>query len=347
MNKYNKLLDTIANTYHIVRGGKESDERWKARVVYSLLGRMALASLSDDLEEDEVTPEVGEPISIAHFKGRIREILDSYLALYPELHTFFAAEPKTLCYESYDIFLKTGCIYHTAYRITSAAPGMARKDGVQLERGMPLERQQYISGLGAYWPESRAFEGAVLYPSVEEMFGLQEGTLSAFWSALVSNAVWSPLYAGESAEYLSHASLFRWDRTPSKGIDVSIARLGQPGGRLYYLYRIENGKLMGSQLPHWLVNDPFYDGMSFFTVVHACLAHYAQLPAIRYRVDGTIVQAVFVPLFPPAELYWIRLYSWPLSLSSCSSNYRGVFSFEVFQVVKRVLEQIGYQFTEE
>ena len=150
MNKYNKLLDTIANTYHIVRGGKESDERWKARVVYSLLGRMALASLSDDLEEDEVTPEVGEPISIAHFKGRIREILDSYLALYPELHTFFAAEPKTLCDESYDIFLKTGCIYHTAYRITSAAPGMARKDGVQLERGMPLERQQYISGLGAY-----------------------------------------------------------------------------------------------------------------------------------------------------------------------------------------------------
>ena len=93
----------------------------------------------------EVTPEVGEPISIAHFKGRIREILDSYLALYPELNTFFAAEPKTLCDESYDIFLKTGCIYHTAYRITSAAPGMARKDGVQLERGMPLERQQYIS----------------------------------------------------------------------------------------------------------------------------------------------------------------------------------------------------------
>ena len=175
MNKYNKLLDTIANTYHIARGDKESDERWKARVVYSLLGQMALASLLDDLEEDEVTHNVCEPISIAHFKGRICAVWESYLALYPELRTFFSAESKTLCDDIYDIFLKTGCIYHTAYRIASAAPSIARQGGVQFERGMPLERQQHISGLGAYLPEGDAFEKAVLYPSVREMFGLPLG----------------------------------------------------------------------------------------------------------------------------------------------------------------------------
>lgn len=347
MNKYNKLLDTIANTYHIARGAKESDERWKARAVYSLLGRMALASLSDDLEDEETAPKDCEPISIARFKGRICAVWESYLALYPELCTLFPAEPKALCDDIYDIFLKTGCIYHAAYRITSAVPSMARQGGVQFERGMPLERQQYISGLGAYLPEGNAFEKAVLYPSVREMFGLQEGTLSELWLALVSNATWSPLYTGESVEYLSHTPPFPWDRTPSKDTDVSIARMGQPGGRLYYLYHIEDGRPLGSQLPHWLVNDPFYNGATFRTVVHACLAHHAQLPAIRYKVDGATVQTAFVHLLPPAELYWIRLYSWPLSFANVFNDYKRVFNLEVFQAVKKVLEQTGYQFAEE
>lgn len=348
MNKYNKLLDKIADTYHIARGGKESDERWKARVVYSLLGRMALASLSDSLEENEVAPETGESISIAHFKGRIHEVFGSYLLLYLELKPPFSVEPSALCSEIYDIFLKTGCIYHTAYRVTSAAPAMARQCSVQLERGMPLERKQYVSGLGAYLPEHSAFEGTVLYPSVQEMFGLQRGTLSGLWTALEANAVWSPLYTGETVEYLSHTPPFQWSSTPFKDVDISVARLGQPGGWLYYLYRIENGQLLGSQLPHWLVNDPFYGGMAHRTVVHACLAYYAQLPAIRCKVEGATVQTTFAQflLLPPAELNWIKLYSWPVSFDSFPSDFKRVFSFEVFPTVKRVLEQIGYQFEE-
>lgn len=347
MNKYNKLLDKIADTYHIARGDKESDERWKARVVYSLLGRMALASLSDDLEENEVVPENGEIVSIAHFKGRIQEAFDSYLLLYPELNTLFPAESKALSGEIYDIFLKTGCIYHTAYRITSAAPAMTRQGGVQLERGMPLERKQYISGLGAYLAENTAFEGAILYSSAQEMFGLQEGTLSELWTALETNAVWSPLYMGENMEYLSHTPPFQWNSAPSKDVDISIARLGQPGGWLYYLYRMENGWILGSQLPHWLVNDPFYGGMAHRTVVHAYLAHYAQLPAIHYKAEGATIQTSFAQLLPPAELYWIRLYSWPLFFASFPSDFKRVFSLEMFQTVKEILEQIGYQFKEE
>lgn len=347
MNKYNKLLDAIANTYHIARGDKESDERWKARVVYSLLGRMALASLSDDLEENEVTPKDCEPISIAHFKDRICAIWKSYLTLYPELRTLFPAESKALCDDIYDIFLKTGCIYHTAYRITSATPSMARQGGVQFERGMPLERQQYISGLGAYLPEGDAFEKAVLYSSAQEMFGLQEGTLSELWSALAANAAWSPLYARESVEYLSHTPPFPWGRAPSKDIDVSIARLGLPGGRLYYLYHIEDGRPLVSQLPHWLVNDPFYGGTAFRTAACACLAYHTQLPAIRYRIDGVTVQAAFSRLLPPAELYWVKLYGWPLSFTDVFGDYKRVFVLEVFQAIKEVLEQIGYQFAEE
>ena len=45
MKKYNGLLAEIAREFHIEQGEAESMERWKARIVYSLLGRMAYASL--------------------------------------------------------------------------------------------------------------------------------------------------------------------------------------------------------------------------------------------------------------------------------------------------------------
>ena len=57
MKKYNGLLAEIAREFHIEQGEAESMERWKARIVYSLLGRMAYASLYDHLEEDEELPE--------------------------------------------------------------------------------------------------------------------------------------------------------------------------------------------------------------------------------------------------------------------------------------------------
>ena len=53
MKKYNGLLAEIAREFHIEQGEAESMERWKARIVYSLLGRMAYASLYDHLEENE------------------------------------------------------------------------------------------------------------------------------------------------------------------------------------------------------------------------------------------------------------------------------------------------------
>lgn len=94
MNKYHGLLEKIAGELHIECGEKESIENWKARIVYSLLGRMAYASLIDRLEEDEIAVESNEPVSITHFKRRICTILDSYLELYPEIGVLFLSEQK-------------------------------------------------------------------------------------------------------------------------------------------------------------------------------------------------------------------------------------------------------------
>ena len=76
MDKYNGLLLKVSRQYHILRGNQETSDEWKTRVVYSICGMMAYASLWDDTEES---------ISIVHLRRRIRSVLGSYKSLYPEL----------------------------------------------------------------------------------------------------------------------------------------------------------------------------------------------------------------------------------------------------------------------
>ena len=147
MKKYNGLLAEIAREFHIEQGEAESMERWKARIVYSLLGRMAYASLYDHLEEDEELPE-DKSVSVSHFKRRISTLLDTYLRLYPEIRSTFPPESNELYGEIYDVYLKTGYMYHTPYQISPAAPSAACQGDVQFERGMALDREQFMSGLG-------------------------------------------------------------------------------------------------------------------------------------------------------------------------------------------------------
>jgi len=348
VNKYHGLLHDISNEFHIEQGERESEEKWKSRTIYTLLGRMAYASLSDHLEDEEVIPEKGESISITHFKRRIQTILSSYLELYPEVVSLFPVEKDGLCEEIYDTYLKSGCLYHTAYRISASAPCMARQNGIQFERGMPLDRSQYISGLGSYLPLNCAAEKGRVYSSASEMFALQGKTLSEVWTELISEAKWIPLHTSETIEYFhKKVSYSRWRKTPEQDQPMSIARIGKPGNYLYYLYRIQEGQILGSQLPQWLVDDPFYGSSAYFTVSNACLAVSSCVPTINYKTDGAIVQVKFQYLLPPAEMNWVRLYSWPGAFFNFPNNFTRIFNTDVFQAIKAVLEQMGYQFTEE
>lgn len=350
MNKYQGLLTTIANELHIECGEAEHNDNWKARIVYSLLGRMAYASLSDHLEENEVIPEESESVSITHFKQRIRVLLDSYLTLYPEISPLFETAKAELCNEIYDVYLKAGCIYHTPYEVLQSSPCISKQGDLQFERGMPLDRQQCISGLGSYLPNGSSFDGVKVYSSVQEMFGLQPDTLYDFWTDLLSHANWQPLHTNEDMEYLPYQPpLYRWIATPQKNGVASVSRIGQPGrgNYLYYLYKMENGQMLGSQLPQWLTDDPLYGGSSYRAVSNACLAVSSSLPAIKYHIDGPIVKMRLQYLLPPAELYWVKLYSWPSSFYNVRSNFERVFSQPVFGAVNAILEQIGYQFVEE
>lgn len=53
MNKYNGILKQAADDYRIIKGKSENETDWKSRMIYSILGRMALASLFDMEDEDK------------------------------------------------------------------------------------------------------------------------------------------------------------------------------------------------------------------------------------------------------------------------------------------------------
>lgn len=334
MKKYCGLIGTIADEFHISKGAAERDESWKARVVYSLLGKMGYASLWD-IQEDL------QPASIIHFKKRIAKLTKSYLEMYPEIHQFYSDDPEELCNEIYHIFLSTGSVYHSPDRIVPAAECISEAGGVYFMRGVPLDREQYLSGIGSYFFDV----GDTSSLQVKEMYQLQESTLTDQWEYLISHAKWRPIVVETKVEYHRTKPPFNygyWVDIPDKTGEISLARTGSFGNWTYYLYKIENERLMGSQLPEWMVTEGNYR-----TVSNGYLSAKNILPATIYHIDGKIAQVHINYLFPPAELNLVKLYSWPKSYAGLPHDFNRIFELPVFYAIKNVLESIGYQFKEE
>ena len=68
---------------------------------------------------------------------------------------------------------------------------------------------------------------------------------------------------------------------------------------------------------------------------------------IVYRYDGELVYVTFGYLPPPAELYLWKLYTWPTTVMTLPKDFTRVCNREVFEVLKYVMMQQGYIFTEE
>ena len=163
MNRYFGLLNNVAQEYNIKKGVNESEELWKARIIYSLLGQTGNASLYD-VQEDL------NPPSIIHFKKRISSLLNSILSMYPETRSIFSDSNECLCNEIYNVMTAAGCIYHKS---NSVSPCIRKcsfgKDYVFL-RGQSIDEKRHVSGLGCYLPINIFFEKSNC--TIEEMFDL-------------------------------------------------------------------------------------------------------------------------------------------------------------------------------
>ena len=350
MDQYNGFLQKISIELGIEQGKKESVERWKTRIIYSILGRMAYASLFDGYEEPLVTMQDSEPISIVHLKRRVQKLFDAYLELYPEVSNVLNLTSQDLSDEIYEVFNKAGFVYHRPHRICASLPCYAEIGDIRFERGMPLNRLQLMSGLGIFTHvhQSPAYDRATKKP-LPEMFGFTSGTLESQWNMMTSSPTWQTIMDTAGVQFLREQPPFRagyWLNAPSR-MDggISICRTGLPGNHQYYLYQVHNKTILISPIPYQYTSDPHF-GQASYAVANCCLAANGKLPAFIFHVDGPIVMLSMEYLLPPPELYFLRLYSWPAYFSGRTESFRRLINTSVFTAIRTVLEARGYLFQE-
>lgn len=331
MNKYNGLLSAVARKYYIHKGTQETETDWKVRLVYSICGMMAYASIWDDSEEG--------PISVVHLKRKVRSMLASYKSMYPELSGSLPYVSEELENEIADQFLNMGVVYHSPNRM---APSMKHEepfDNILFQRGIALDNISCVSGIGFY---SKQY-GAKNPDKIKVMFGLEHENLHALWRIALSAASWkSNLSFEQNTEYLRLKPPFSqgyWVNKLDTTGTVSILRTGMKGSQLYYLYRYSGSTIEVSPLPQWQV-----ESYNYRSLACACLSTYGTLPPIEYFEDGAIVHVRMNYLLPPRELEFLKLYSWPESCTSFPCNFRRKLSTEVFIAIKNVLADEGYEF---
>ena len=331
MNKYNGLLSSVAHKYNICKGARETESEWKARLVYSICGMMAYASLWDDSDE--------APISIVHLKRKVRSMLANYKSMYPELSGSLPYVSEELEDEIVGQFFSTGVVYHRPNRI---APSMKHEEpfgDILFQRGIALDSISCVSGIGFY---SKQY-GEKNPDRIKAMFGLEQENLQALWHITLSSASWkSNLAFEQNTEYLRLKQPFSqgyWVDKPDTTGTVSILRTGMKGSQLYYLYRYSGTTIYVSPLPQWQV-----ESYNYRLLACACISTYGTLPPIEYFEDGAIVHVYLNYLLPPRELEFLKLYSWPEICTSLPCNFRRKLSTEVFTAIKNVLSDEGYEF---
>lgn len=191
MNKYNGLLSSVAHKYHICKGARETENEWKTRLVYSICGMMAYASLWDDSEEGT--------ISIVHLKRKVRSMLANYKSMYPELSGSLPYVSEELEDEIADQFLSTGVVYHRPNRIVPSMKHEEPFGDILFQRGIALDSISCVSGIGFY---SKQY-GAKNTDKIKAMFGLDQENLQTLWCITLSAASWkSDLSFEQNTEYL-------------------------------------------------------------------------------------------------------------------------------------------------
>ena len=334
MTLQNNLIPIIAKAYRIERGTTEPVEQWRMRVIYSMLGQMAYASLWD-VEENE------QPVSVVHFKSRMKKLIESYCDIFNDLHKSFGYNYENLLEEIYTIQLNGGTLYHTSYRLAPTQYSCASAEQILFTRGMAPGEKRFVSGQGTYLlsQEKQSMN------SPQRMFQLPEKTLIETWEHLMRTAKWSLFHQNESVEFLRLEPPFKygyWQRQKEEDHEVSLIRMGINENRFYYLYKEKEGKSFVSQLPTWMS-----DGHRYRRVSNALLAAKDSLPVAIYHEDGPIVTLALRYLMPAEELDFIKLYSWPTSCIELPHDFNRIFAKDVFYAVKTALEPIGYQFVKE
>ncbi len=332
-----ELISSIRSQLNIP---KSEGNEWIYQTVYSLAGRMALASLWDSNGENN-------SVSVQHFKDRIEQILSAYESIYPEISPFLPMDKAELIDEIYFIYLRSGHFYHAQYKISPAAAVCAGYGDVTLHRGHAPDAQLYMSGLGFYSIQNHATE-----KTIAEMFGLQSQTFEDYLSDLLEKGDWSEIDWPESCEFLRTSPPFSagyWQQKPDENHRISLARFGKARNQFVF-YRFEHGAYYQKSIPDWRIRDDFDDRNfgEYRRIVIALLKRYDSLPAIKAKLNDNLVEIQLAYRLPPSEEDFFKLYSWPVQYKGLSSQkFKRKMTKKIYSVFRHELEAMGYRFLEE
>lgn len=334
--------DLIASIGKQLNIPKSDENGWICRVVYSIAGQMALASLWDHAED-------GSSVSIQHFKSRIEQIFDAYESIYPK--TGFPPDKTDLIEEMYSIYLRNGFFYHSAYQISPAVPANGGNDGLVLHRGSAPDAKLFMSGLGFYSVQNLTSDR-----TISSMFGLQEQSFESYLGELLEHDEWEPIDWPDSAEFLRLDPPFTrgyWQQVPEKDGRISLVRYGEPN-RIFAFYRYDHGVHLQKPIPEWRMQDYFSNNSGNYgeyrRIAISLLTKYSALPQIKAKVSRELIEIKLGYRLPPSEEDFFKLYSWPVRYDFTAKTppvFTRIMAKQIYPVFKHELESIGYCFVEE
>ena len=204
----NDLIVSIGRQLNIPQS---DDNKWVCRVVYSVAGQMALASLWDHTED-------GGSVSIQHFKSRIGQIFDAYEGICPKIGFLLPHDKTDLIEEMYSIYLRNGFFYHSAYQISPTALATGGNGDLVLHRGISPDLKLFMSGLGFYSVQTSTSDR-----TISSMFGLQK---QSFESYLEDNPDTCP-FCGNKALTNMLPMLRPWGFAPRNATSIETAQLNE------------------------------------------------------------------------------------------------------------------------
>lgn len=341
MHMINDLITSIGRQLNIP---KSADNEWICQIIYSVAGKMALASLWDHNEDKS-------SISIQHFKNRIAQIFDAYEGIYSAIGFLLPEDKTDLIEEMYSIYLRNGFFYHSNYQISPAAPATAGNSNLILHRGSSPDTNLFMSGLGFYSTQKSA-----PIKTVAEMFGLQEQTFENYLEELLEYGKWEPINWPDNAEFLRLDPPFNWGywkQSPCKDDRISLAKYGEPN-KIFVFYRYDNGVYQQKPIPEWRIRYFFSNDAGSYgeyrRIAIALLKRYGTLPEIKTKASGSLIEIKLGYRLPPSEEEFFKLYSWPLRYdftSKSPQSFTRKMSKQIYPIFKHELESIGYCFVEE
>nr|WP_300650563.1 hypothetical protein [uncultured Anaerobutyricum sp.] len=336
MNEFGGLIEKISSEFGIKKDIGEAEEMWMARVVYSVAGRMAEASLYDVLEENQ-------SVSVTHLKRRCQKVLEAYFDLYPNLQYEMAASVEEYVDEIYNILLASGYVYHKDKRLQPPNEKRVALKNIEVQRGTVVGEKLLVSGIGTYLIKS----GKQSIEEVMDMFQIPTISLADYGNHLIKSAQWSTFETSVHTEYLRTEPPFTkgyWKDTPDTDGRISLLRTGEQGRYLYYLYKNEQDNMETSTLPSWMV-----EGSEYRTVSNSILAANGTLPSLKVEKNENKKTVLIKQeyLLPNAVMNFVKLYSWPARFLRVPSDFNRVMNKEVFKILREILQVMEIEVKED